>query len=123
MAQGSVLFVEYPRCSTCRKAKKWLDEHEVAYVDRHIVEQNPSADELRAWIVASDLPVRRFFNTSGKRYRELGMKDRFAAGITEDECIALLAEDGMLVKRPVVVGEGFCLVGFNEEQWAGRLLG
>ncbi len=123
MAQGSVLFVEYPRCSTCRKAKKWLDGHEVAYEDRHIVEQNPSADELRAWIVASDLPVRRFFNTSGKRYRELGMKDRFAAGITEDECIALLAEDGMLVKRPVVVGEGFCLVGFNEEQWAGRLLG
>lgn len=123
MAQGSVLFVEYPRCSTCRKAKKWLDGHEVAYEDRHIVEQNPSADELRAWIVASDLPVRRFFNTSGKRYRELGMKDRFAAGITEDECIALLAEDGMLVKRPLVVGEGFCLVGFNEEQWAGRLLG
>lgn len=123
MAQGSVLFVEYPRCSTCRKAKKWLDEHEVAYEDRHIVEQNPSADELRAWIVASGLPVRRFFNTSGKRYRELGMKDRFAAGITEDECISLLAEDGMLVKRPVVVGEGFCLVGFNEEQWAGRLLG
>ncbi|MDO4798648.1 MAG: arsenate reductase family protein [Coriobacteriales bacterium] len=122
MAQDAVLFVEYPRCSTCRKAKKWLDEHEVAYVDRHIVEQRPGEDELRAWIAASGLPVRRFFNTSGKRYRELGMKDRFAAGIGEDECLALLAEDGMLVKRPIVVGEGFCLVGFNEAQWTSALL-
>ena len=95
MDQAKVLFLEYPRCSTCRKAKRWLDEHEVAYEDRHIVEANPTADELRAWIAESGLPIRRFFNTSGMRYRELNMKDRFAQGIGEDECIELLASDGM----------------------------
>ncbi len=122
MAQQNVLFVEYPRCSTCRRARAWLDEHGVAYEDRHIVEQNPTAEELRAWIATSGLPMRRFFNTSGMRYRELGMKDRFAAGISEDECIDLLSADGMLVKRPIVVGEGFVLVGFREAAWAERLL-
>lgn len=122
MAQDPVLFVEYPRCSTCRKAKKWLDEHEIDYVDRHIVEQNPSAEELSRWIETSGLLIRRFFNTSGKRYRDLGMKDRFAEGISEEECLALLADDGMLVKRPIVVGDGFVLVGFSEAQWADRLI-
>lgn len=122
MAQQNVLFVEYPRCSTCRRARAWLDEHGVAYEDRHIVEQNPTAEELRTWIATSGLPMRRFFNTSGMRYRELGMKDRFAAGISEDECIDLLSADGMLVKRPIVVGEGFVLVGFREAAWAERLL-
>lgn len=121
MASKPVLFVEYPRCSTCRKAKKWLDEHGVSYEDRHIVESNPTADELRAWVGASGLPVRRFFNTSGKLYRELGMKDRFAAGITEEECLGLLASDGMLVKRPIVVGADFVLVGFREAEWTERL--
>lgn len=122
MDQARVLFLEYPRCSTCRKAKRWLDEHEVAYEDRHIVEANPTADELRAWIAESGLPIRRFFNTSGMRYRELNMKDRFAQGIGEDECIELLASDGMLVKRPLVVGADFVLVGFKETDWTERLL-
>lgn len=123
MAQETVLFVEYPRCSTCRKAKRWLDDHGVAYEDRHIVEQNPSADELGAWMEKSGLPIRRFFNTSGMRYRQLGMKDRFASGISQEECLDLLAEDGMLVKRPIVVGESFVLVGFREAQWEETLLG
>ena len=122
MANETVLFVEYPRCSTCRKAKKWLDVHGVLYDDRHIVEQRPTADELRAWLQTSELPVRRFFNTSGKAYRELGMKDRFAAGISEEECLALLSEDGMLVKRPIVVSDSFVLVGFREAEWEQRLL-
>ena len=122
MDQARVLFLEYPRCSTCRKAKRWLDEHEVAYEDRHIVEEHPAASELRTWIAASGLPIRRFFNTSGMRYRELGMKDRFAQGISDDECIELLASDGMLVKRPLVVGSDFVLVGFKEADWTERLL-
>jgi arsenate reductase len=121
MASESILFVEYPRCSTCRKAKKWLDKHGFHYEDRHIVENNPTTDELRTWISSSGLPVRRFFNTSGKLYRELGMKDRFAAGITDEECIELLSSDGMLVKRPVVVGTDFVLVGFREAEWEERL--
>jgi arsenate reductase len=122
MTGTPVLFLEYPRCSTCRKAKKWLDERGVAYEDRHIVENNPTAEELAAWRQTSGLPVRRFFNTSGMRYRELGMKDRFAAGITEEECLELLSQDGMLVKRPIVVGEDFVLVGFKEADWQERLL-
>ena len=122
MDQARVLFLEYPRCSTCRKAKRWLDEHDVAYEDRHIVEEHPAASELRTWIAVSGLPIRRFFNTSGMRYRELGMKDRFAQGISDDECIELLASDGMLVKRPLVVGSDFVLVGFKEADWTERLL-
>jgi len=121
MAHGNVLFIEYPKCSTCRKAKKWLDEQGIAYTDRHIVENNPTADELRAWIATSGLPIRRFFNTSGMKYRELGMKDRFAVGITEDECLELLSQDGMLVKRPLVIGDGFVLVGFKQAEWERQL--
>lgn len=121
MAPEPVLFVEYPRCSTCRKAKKWLDERGVAYNDRHIVDNNPTAEELSEWIARSGLPVRRFFNTSGKLYRELGMKDRFAEGISEGECIDLLSSNGMLVKRPLLVGNDYVLVGFRESEWAERL--
>jgi arsenate reductase len=121
MAQSDVLFIEYPKCSTCRKAKKWLDERGIAYADRHIVEDNPTADELRTWIATSGLPIRRFFNTSGMKYRELGMKDRFTAGITEDECLELLSQDGMLVKRPLVVGDDFVLVGFKQAEWEQAL--
>ena len=117
-----ILFVEYPKCSTCRKAKKWLDEHGVSYTDRHIVEDNPTADELSAWCALSGLPARRFFNTSGKLYRELGVKAQLDAGMTDDEAFALLATEGMLVKRPLVVGEGFCLVGFKESAWEQALL-
>jgi arsenate reductase len=118
-----ILFVEYPKCSTCRKAKKWLDEQGVEYLDRHIVEDNPSAEELAAWHAKSGLPARRFFNTSGKLYRELRIKEQLDAGMTEDEMFALLSTNGMMVKRPIVVGDGFVLVGFKEADWAARLLG
>lgn len=118
-----VLFVEYPKCSTCKKAKKWLDEHGIAYVDRHIVEDNPSAAELGAWQAQSGLAVRRFFNTSGMLYREMGVKAKLDAGMTDDEAFALLATNGMLVKRPIVVGDGFVLVGFKEAEWEAALLG
>lgn len=118
----TVLFIEYPKCSTCKKAKKWLDEHGVEYVDRHIVEENPTAAELAAWHKTSGLPVRRFFNTSGMKYRELGIKAKLDAGMTDEECFDLLATDGMLVKRPLVVGEGFVLVGFKEPEWEAALL-
>ena len=91
-----VLFLEYPKCSTCKKAKKWLDDHQVAYTDRHILEENPTEDELREWIGRSGLPLKRFFNTSGMKYRELQLKDRLP-GMSEEEQIALLATDGMLV--------------------------
>ena len=118
----SVLFVEYPKCTTCKKAKKWLDEHGIEYVDRHIVEENPTAEELAAWKERSGLPLRRFFNTSGIKYRELGIKAKLDAGMSEEDTFALLATDGMLVKRPLVVGDDFVLVGFKEEQWAEALL-
>ena len=117
-----VLFLEYPKCSTCRKAKAWLDAHGVAYIDRHIVEENPTIDELARWQAVSGLPVRRFFNTSGMLYRELGVKDRLDAGMSDGEAFELLAENGMLVKRPIVVSEGFVLVGFREDQWQAALL-
>ena len=95
----TVLFVEYPKCSTCKKAKAWLDEHGVEYIDRDIILDNPTADELATWIARSGLPVRRFFNSSGMKYRELGLKARLDAGMTDRECYELLATDGMLVKR------------------------
>ena len=119
---ASVLFVEYPKCSTCRKAKKWLDDHGIDYIDRHIVEDRPSADELASWQAASGLTVRRFFNTSGKLYRELGVKAKLDAGMSDEEAFALLSTDGMLVKRPIVVGEDFVLVGFREAAWEQTLL-
>lgn len=122
MSDNKVLFVEYPKCSTCRKAKKWLDEQGVAYIDRHIVEERPSAEELAVWQQASGLPVRRFFNTSGRLYRELGVKARLDEGMSDDEAFALLASDGMLVKRPLVIGTDFVLVGFREQAWAEALL-
>lgn len=118
----SVLFVEYPKCTTCKKAKKWLDEHGIEYVDRHIVEENPAAEELAAWKERSGLPLRRFFNTSGIKYRELGIKAKLDAGMSEEDAFDLLATDGMLVKRPLIVGDDFVLVGFKEEQWAEALL-
>lgn len=118
---SKVLFVEYPKCSTCKKAKAWLDVHGVDYDDRHIVEDNPTAEELAAWQEMSGLPVRRFFNTSGQKYRALGVKAQLDAGMTDKEAFALLATDGMLVKRPIVVGDGFVLVGFKEAEWEARL--
>ena len=119
-----VLFIEYPKCSTCKKAKKWLDEHGVAYTDRHIVENNPTAEELAAWQERSGLPLRRFFNTSGMKYRELGIKAKLDAGMTDEDAFALLATDGMLVKRPLVIIDGGeqVLVGFREAAWEETLL-
>lgn len=117
----SVLLLEYPTCSTCRKAKKWLDAHGVDYVDRDIVVDNPTAKELALWHERSGLPVRRLFNTSGMRYRELGVKAKLDAGMTDAECYDLLATDGMLVKRPLLVGEDFAIPGFREGTWAEAL--
>ncbi len=118
----TVLFVEYPKCSTCKRAKAWLDEHGVEYIDRDIVTDNPAADELATWIAHSGLPVRRFFNSSGMKYRELGLKARLDAGMTDQECYELLATDGMLVKRPLLVGDDFAIPGFKEAAWAEALL-
>ena len=109
-----VLFVEYPKCSTCKKAGKWLQEHGVGYDDRHIVEQNPTAEELKEWHEKSGLPLKRFFNTSGQVYRNNGIKDKLP-GMSEKEQYALLATDGMLVKRPIVVGEDFVLVDLRKK--------
>ncbi len=117
-----MLFIEYPKCSTCKKAKKWLDDHNVSYTDRHIKEENPTAEELQLWHQKSGLPLKRFFNTSGIQYRELGLKDKLPE-MSEQEQIALLATDGMLVKRPLVVGEDFVIVGFKEGEWEEKLLG
>lgn len=118
----SVLFLEYPKCSTCKKAKKWLDEHGVSYVDRHIVEDNPTATELSTWWERSGLPVRRFFNTSGVKYRELGVKAQLDAGMGDEDAFSLLATDGMLVKRPLIVTDDTVLVGFREADWEKALL-
>lgn len=115
-----MLFIEYPKCTTCRKAKKWLDEHQISYEDRHIVENNPKAEELKEWIFKSGLPIKRFFNTSGMKYRDLGLKDKLQE-MSEEEQINLLAADGMLVKRPLVIGDDFVLVGFKEAEWQEKL--
>lgn len=112
----SVLFVEYPACTTCKKAKKWLDERKVPYVDRHIKEQNPTAEELTKWHQKSGLPLKKFFNTSGLLYKEMQLKDRLPA-MSEEEQIRLLASDGMLVKRPILVYGDRVLAGFREAEW------
>ena len=121
-ANEPVLFIEYPPCSTCKKAKRWLDEHGIAHTDRHIVEDNPRAEEIASWQQASGLPLRRFFNTSGVKYRELGVKAQLDAGMSDEDARALLASDGMLVKRPVVVTGDTVLVGFREKEWEAALL-
>lgn len=118
---NELLFVWYPKCSTCRRAKAWLDERGIAHTERHIVEEAPTAEELLAWTERSGLPVRRFFNTSGKLYRELGIKAKLDAGMGDEEAIELLATNGMLVKRPVLVGKDFVLVGFRESEWEAAL--
>lgn len=115
-----MLFVEYPKCTTCQRAQKFLDEHGAVYTDRHIKEDNPTADELRIWWQASGLPLKKFFNTSGLVYKSLELKDKLPA-MSEEEQLALLATDGMLVKRPILVGDDFVLVGFKETDWSARL--
>ena len=115
-----MLFLEYPKCSTCKKATKWLDEQGISYEDRHIIEDNPTVEELKDWHERSGLPLKRFFNTSGMKYRELGLKDKLPE-MSEEEQYELLATDGMLVKRPLVVGDDFVLIGFKEALWKETL--
>lgn len=117
----SVLFLEYPKCTTCQKAKRWLDDHQVVYEDRHIKEQNPTAEELKEWYDRSGLPLKKFFNTSGLLYKSMQLKDKLP-NMSEEEQIALLATDGMLVKRPLIVKEDGVLVGFKEAEWEKMLL-
>ena len=106
----------YPNCSTCKKALKWLDDHQIAYTSRNIKTQPPTAEELTEWHQASGLPLKAFFNTSGRSYQALGLKDKLP-GMSPEEQIALLSADGMLVKRPLLVAENTVLVGFRQEQW------
>jgi arsenate reductase len=116
-----MLFVNYPKCSTCRKAKNWLDEHNIDYESRHIVEDNPTASEIEEWYQKSGLPLKRFFNTSGKIYRENNLKDKIP-DMSEQEQFDTLATNGMLVKRPILVGEDFVIVGFKVAEWEEKLL-
>lgn len=113
-------FICYPKCSTCQKAKKWLDEHNIQYTERHIAEENPSYDELEDWYKKSGLPLKRFFNTSGLVYRDMQLKDKLPS-MSEEEQLKLLAGNGMLVKRPMVVDGETVLVGFKEAEWVERL--
>ena len=115
-----MLFIHYPKCSTCQKAKAWLDGRGVSYEARDIKEDRPTLEELREWQRRSGLPLKRFFNTSGMLYRDLGLKDKLP-GMSEEEMLRLLSTDGMLVKRPLLIGDDFVLVGFKEAEWENRL--
>ena len=115
-----MLFLEYPPCTTCKKAKKWLDDNGVVYEARHIKEMNPTYEELKTWNEKSGLPLKKFFNTSGIQYRALELKDKLPA-MSEEEQLRLLATDGMLVKRPLVVMESGVLTGFKAEEWEKKL--
>ena len=115
-----MLFICYPKCSTCQKAKKWLGEHNIEYTERHIVDVNPSYDELKEWCKKSGLPLKKFFNTSGLLYKEMQLKDKIPT-MSEEEQLKLLATNGMLVKRPLVVKEDIVLVGFKEVEWTEKL--
>ena len=116
-----MLFVQYPPCSTCKKAKNWLEGHGLAFEDRNIKTENPTYEELKSWYEASGLPLKKFFNTSGQLYKAMELKDKLP-GMTEEEQLKLLATDGMLVKRPVVVKDRTVLVGFKEADWEAKLL-
>ena len=113
-------FICYPKCTTCQKARKWLDANSVAYDERHIKDDNPTVDELKAWQKQSGLSLRRFFNTSGLQYKALQLKDKLPT-MSEEAQFKLLASDGMLVKRPILVGDGFVLVGFKEDEWKAHI--
>ena len=115
------LFICYPKCSTCKKAEKWLDEHNREYTERHIVENNPSYDELKKWFSESGLPLKKFFNTSGLLYKEMKLKDKLPT-MSEDEQLKLLSTNGMLVKRPLLVDGNEVLIGFKEAEWIETLL-
>ena len=115
-----MLFLCYPKCTTCQKAKAWLDNQDVSYTLRDIKLDKPTAEELRQWWTASGLPLKKFFNTSGLQYKALGLKDKLPA-MSEEEQLSLLATDGMLVKRPILVGDGFVLTGFRQAEWEEKL--
>lgn len=116
----NILFLEYPSCSTCKKAKQWLDAHQIVYTDRHIKEQNPTKEELSLWYQRSGLPLKKFFNTSGLLYKSMGLKDKLPI-MSEEEQLSLLATDGMLIKRPLIISDSFILIGFKESEWAEKL--
>lgn len=115
-----MIYICYPKCSTCQMAKKWLEANTIAFEERHIKENNPSIEELKQWHKMSGLPLKKFFNTSGLLYKELKLKDKLTA-MSEEEQYKLLASDGMLVKRPILIGDGFVLVGFKEDEWMTAL--
>jgi len=118
---GHLLFIQYPKCGTCRKAAKWLTDNNINVVSRNIVENNPTVTELKEWIGKSSLPVAKFFNTSGNVYKENNLKDKVKIASVE-ELISILASNGMVVKRPLLIGDDFVLVGFNEEEWSDKLI-
>lgn len=115
-----IQFICYPKCTTCQKAKKWLDENNIDYTTRNIKEENPSFEELSKWYKQSSLPIKRFFNTSGLLYKSMGLKDKLP-NMTEEEMIKLLSDDGMLVKRPLLISDKFILVGFKVNEWEEAL--
>lgn len=115
-----IKFICYPKCTTCQKAKKWLDDNKIEYELRDIKEENPTLEELTAWYKQSGLPLKKFFNTSGLLYKSMKLKDKLPT-MSEEEQLKLLATDGMLVKRPLVIGEDFVLVGFKESEWSEKL--
>lgn len=117
-----ITFICYPKCSTCKKARAWLDDQGIAYTERDIVIDNPLPGEIAAWHKASGLPIRRFFNTSGMLYREQRIKEKLDQGLSDEQAYELLATNGMLVKRPLIVGDGFVLTGFREADWERVLL-
>lgn len=116
----SVLFIEYPKCTTCRKAKKYLQDNNIEFIDRHIADENPTKEELKDWLEKSNLPINKFFNTSGVLYREMGLKDKVKTA-SADELLDILASNGMLVKRPIIVKDNTVLVGFKEEEWNEKI--
>ena len=115
-----MIFIEYPKCTTCKKAKKWLDDRGIEYTDRHIVEDNPTFDELKMWYEKSSLPLKRFFNTSGLLYKSMELKDRLAT-MSENEQLTLLASNGMLVKRPLLITDNAVIPGFREKEWENAI--
>lgn len=116
-----MLVLVYRKCSTCQKALKWLEEHQIAFEERPIVEENPTYEELKAWYAKSGLPLKKFFNTSGLLYKDMNLKEKLV-DMSEEEQLKLLATNGMLVKRPLVVGEDFVLTGFREKEWKEKLV-
>ena len=117
-----MLVLVYHKCSTCQKALKWLDEHKIFFEERQIIEENPTYEELKEWYEKSGMPLKKFFNTSGMLYKQMNLKDKLPE-MSEDEQLKLLATDGMLVKRPLVVGEDFVLTGFREKEWEEKIRG